>query len=193
MYNKENNNKQGFVVWLTGLCQSGKTTVADKLHEELIKKGVVAERLDGDIVRQHLSKGLGFSKEDRDENIRRVGFVSKLLARNGVGVISSFVSPYNKVRQDIREDIENPSLHRPEAKPAKFIEVYCKCALDVCESRDTKGLYKKAREGEIQNFTGISDPYEEPENPEVILFTDKETISECAEKIIDYLKTNNLI
>ncbi len=193
MYNNQKNHKQAFVIWLTGLCQSGKTTIADKLHQELIKRGVVTERLDGDIVRQHLSKGLGFSKEDRDENIRRVGFVSKLLARNGVGVISSFVSPYNNVRNKIREDIETPSLHRPEAKPAKFVEVYCKCPVEVCESRDSKGLYKKAREGEIQNFTGVSDPYEEPENPEVILFTDNEGVEECAQKIIKYLEENNLI
>jgi len=194
MYNKnDKNNKKGFVVWLTGLSQAGKTSIGDKLHEILLQQDIVTERLDGDIVRQHLSKGLGFSKEDRNENIRRVSFVAKLLSRNGLGVITSFISPYRKMRARVREEIETPSLHRPEAEGAKFIEVYCKCSLDVCESRDTKGLYKKAREGEIQNFTGISDPYEEPENPEVFLFTDKESIEECAQKIIKYLEENNLI
>jgi len=193
MYNNNDNNKRGFVVWLTGLCQSGKTSIGDKLQQELIKKGVIAERLDGDIVRQHLSKDLGFSKEDRDENIRRVGFVSKLLARNGVGVISSFVSPYRAIRQKIKEDTENPSLHRPEAQGAKFVEVYCKCPVEVCEQRDTKGMYKKARDGEIPNFTGISDPYEDPEDPEVILFTDKESVDECVAKIVKYLEDSQLI
>jgi len=181
MCNNQKNNKQGFVVWLTGLSQSGKTTVADKLHQELIKKGIVTERLDGDIVRQHLSKELDFSKEGRDENIKRVGFVAKLLARNGVGVITSFISP------------ETPYLQRTEAKSAIFIVVFCKCPLEECEKRDTKGLYQKARAGEIQNFTGISDPYEEPENPEVIILTDKERIEECVQKIIKYLEENKLI
>ncbi len=193
MYNNNNNSRKSFVLWFTGLSQSGKTTIADKVHEALIQKGLAIERLDGDIMRQHISKDLGFTKEDRDENIRRVAFVSKLLSRNGVSVITSFISPYKKVRQMVKEEIENPSLHRPEAETAKFIEVFCKCPLEVCETRDTKGMYQKARQGEIQNFTGISDPYEESEDPSIVLFTDKETIEEAVQKILKYLEKNNLI
>jgi sulfate adenylyltransferase len=181
MYQKTNKNHKGFVIWLTGLSQSGKTTAGDKLHDMLIQKGVKTERLDGDIVRQHLSKDLGFTKEDRDENIRRVGFVTRLLSRNGVGVITSFISPYQKTRDKVRKQTEN------------FVEVFCKCPLEECEKRDTKGLYKKARKGAIEHFTGISDPYEEPENPEIELLTDKETPEECVQKIIKYLEDNKLI
>ena len=174
MYRKEQKQK-GFVLWFTGLSQAGKTTVANRVYDILKKKGVKLERLDGDIVRKSISADLGFTKEDRDENIRRIMRVAKLLSQNGTGVICSFISPYKKIRDKIRKEVTN------------FIEVFCNCPLEVCEKRDTKGLYKKARKGEIKNFTGISDPYEPPENPEIELNTDKETIEESTAKVINYL------
>jgi len=180
MYNKKNEQK-GFVLWFTGFSQSGKTTTADRVRNILKDKGLRIERLDGDIVRQSISSDLGFSKEDRDENIRRIGFVSGLLSKNGLGVISSFISPYIKERDEARKRAVN------------FIEVFCKCPLDICESRDTKGLYAKARAGEIKNFTGISDPYEEPENPEIVLDTGKDSIDECVNKVINYMQLNGYI
>ncbi len=179
MYNQSNKNQKGFVLWITGLSQAGKTTIGDGIYNILKKKNLKVERLDGDIVRKYLSKDLGFSKEDREENIRRVGFVSKLLSKNNVGVIASFISPYRKIRKILRDEIPN------------FIEVFADAPLEVCEKRDRKGLYKKARRGEIQNFTGISDPYEPPENPEIELRTDKLLPNECIEKIIKYLQDNN--
>ncbi|MCD6575176.1 adenylyl-sulfate kinase, partial [Candidatus Aerophobetes bacterium] len=175
MYRKEQKQK-GFVLWFTGLSQAGKTTVANRVYDILKKKGVKLERLDGDIVRKSISADLGFTKEDRNENIRRVMRVAKLLSQNGTGIICSFISPYKKIRDEIRKEVNN------------FIEVFCNCPLEVCEKRDTKGLYKKARKGEIQHFTGISDPYEPPDNPEVELKTDRETIEESTTKVIDYLK-----
>jgi len=175
MYKKEQKQK-GFVLWFTGLSQAGKTTVANRVYDILKKKGVKLERLDGDIVRKSISADLGFTKEDRNENIRRVMRVAKLLSQNGTGIICSFISPYKKIRDEIRKEVNN------------FIEVFCNCPLEVCEKRDTKGLYKKARKGEIQHFTGISDPYEPPDNPEVELKTDRETIEESTTKVIDYLK-----
>jgi sulfate adenylyltransferase len=181
MYNQESKNQKGFVLWFTGLSQSGKTTVADGVYNALKERKFKVERLDGDIVREHLSKGLGFSKEDREENIKRVGFVSKLLSRSGVGVIASFISPYREIRKRLRNEI--PS----------FIEVFTNAPLEVCERRDTKGLYKKARLGEIKNFTGISDPYESPENPEIELKTDNLLPNECVKKIIKYLEDNKYI
>ncbi len=180
---EDQKTKKGFVLWFTGLSQSGKTTIADSVSQLLAKKGLPVERLDGDIMRQFISRDLGFTKEDRNENIRRATLVSKLLSRNGVNVIASFISPYKKTRDMARQGVED----------AKFIEVFCKCPIEVCESRDTKGFYKKAREGKIQNFTGISDPYEEPENPEVVVFSDQESVEECAQKIIKYLEENNLV
>ena len=182
MYKKETSkNKKGFALWFTGLSQSGKSAIADKVYEILNKDGYKAERLDGDIVRESLTRDLGFSKDDRDENIRRIGFVTQLLSRNGVGVIASFISPYAKQRNDLRMKIDN------------FIEVYANTPLEICEKRDKKGLYKKARKGEIKNFTGISDPYEEPEDAEIELKPAEESIEECANKVIDYLKENKLI
>ncbi len=181
---KNSNNKKGFILWFTGLSGSGKTTVADKVSEKLKQSNQHIERLDGDIVRQTLTKDLGFSKEDRDENIKRIGFVAKMLAKNGVGVLASFISPYKHQRDGVRDKVEN------------FIEVYCKCPLKVCEKRDAKGLYAKARSGEIKNFTGVSDPYEKPENAEIILDTSSNTdenIEKCAEQVIEYLQNNNLI
>lgn len=179
-YNK-NEHQKGFVLWFTGLSQAGKTTTADRVYKILKEKGLKVERLDGDIVRKTISSDLGFSKEDRDENIRRIGLVSALLSQNGIGVITSFISPYRQERNRIRKEAQN------------FIEIFCNCPLEVCEQRDVKGLYEKARRGEIKNFTGISDPYEIPENPEIELKTDKENIETSANKVINYLEKNGII
>ncbi|MBC8232491.1 adenylyl-sulfate kinase [bacterium] len=166
----------GFTIWFTGLPCSGKTSVSEIVAQELLERGLNVEILDGDVVRQNLSKELGFSKQDRDRHIRRIGFVSKLLSRNGVAVIAAFVSPYLAIRDELRQDIEN------------FVEVYVKCPVEICMERDVKGMYKKALAGEIKNFTGISDPYEEPEYPEVVIETDKETPEESAQKVLDTLE-----
>lgn len=167
--------QKGFTLWFTGLPCSGKTAVADRVAEMLRKKGLKVERLDGDIVRQGLTRDLGYSKKDRDENIRRVTFVAKLLTRNGVAVLTSFISPYREIRDHARQEIGN------------FVEIYVKCPLEVCMKRDAKGMYQKAIRGEIKEFTGISDPYEEPLNPEAVLETDKETVADCASKVIHAL------
>ncbi len=173
--------EKGFTLWFTGLSGSGKSTLADILAERLREKGLKVERLDGDIVRQHLTRDLGFSKEDRDKNIERVTFVAKLLTRNGVAVITSFISPYREKRAHARNEI------------GEFIEVFVKCPIEVCIKRDTKGLYKKAIAGEIENFTGISHPYEEPLNPEIVVETDKESAEECVDKIISRLVELNYV
>lgn len=167
--------KKGFTLWFTGLPCSGKSAVADKVAEILKEKDLNVERLDGDIVRESLTRDLGFSKEDRDENIRRITFVAKLLTRNGVAVLTSFISPYREVRARSRKEI------------GTFIEVYVKCSLEVCIERDVKGMFKKAMNGEIKEFTGISDPYEEPLNPEILLESDKETLEESTDKVIQKL------
>jgi len=167
--------QQGFTLWFTGLPCSGKSAVANRVAEVLKERGKRVERLDGDIVRQSLTRDLGFSKEDRDENIRRVTFVAKLLTRNGVAVLTSFISPYREIRAEARKEI------------GKFIEVYAKCSLKACMERDVKGMYEKAIRGEIKEFTGISDPYEEPINPEILIETDKETLEESANKVIQRL------
>ena len=176
---------KGFTIWFTGLSGSGKSTLTDLLHEEFQRRGYKVEVLDGDIVRTNLSKGLGFSKEDRDINIRRIGFVCDLLSRNGVIAISAAISPYRKVRSEVRELIESNS--------DAFVEVFTKCSLDELVNRDVKGLYKKALSGEIQNFTGVSDPYEEPENPEITIESDSESPQEGFQKIIRYLEEKELI
>ena len=168
-------DQRGFTAWFTGLPCSGKTTVADVVAERLKERGYRVERLDGDIVRKGLTSDLGFSKEDRDENIKRVTFVAKLLTRNEVAVLATFVSPYRARRAKTREEI------------GEFIEVYTRTPVEVCIERDVKGMYKKALAGEISNFTGVDDPYEEPENPELILNTDKESIEESAGKVLDKL------
>jgi adenylylsulfate kinase len=168
--------KKGFTVWFTGLPSSGKSTLADAVAEKLKAKGMKVERLDGDIIRRHLWKELGFSKEDRDENIRRVTYLASMLTRNGVAVLTSFVSPYREIREEAR------------GKIGKFVEVYVKCPLEVCIQRDTRGMYKRALAGEIEDFTGISHPYEEPLNAEVVVETDKETIGESVNKILERLK-----
>ena len=177
--------EKGFVVWLTGLPASGKTTVARKLKEYLQSRGLRVELLDGDEVRRWLSPEAGFSREDRERHLRRVAYVSKLLARNGVAVLASFVSPYRSVRRQARKLIEDEGL--------KFIEVYVKCSLEECIRRDPKGLYRRALNGEIRDMTGIQDPYEEPLNPEVIIDTENEKPNECAEKVIEKLENFGLI
>jgi len=168
--------ERGFTIWFTGLSCSGKTTVSQGVAEELRKRGLKIEVLDGDVVRTNLSKGLGFSKEDRDTNIKRIGFVCNLLSRNGVVAIGAAISPYRATRDYNRKEIGD------------FVEVYCNSPLDVCIKRDVKGLYKKALAGEIANYTGVSDPYEEPLNPEVVLETDKETKEESVRKVITKLE-----
>jgi adenylylsulfate kinase len=167
---------KGVTLWFTGLSGSGKTTLATAVERELKSRHCKVEMLDGDIVRTNLSKGLGFSKEDRDTNIRRIGFVANLLSRNGVVAITAAISPYRAIRDEIRQMTEN------------FMEVYVNAPLEVCEGRDVKGLYAKARAGEIKHFTGIDDPYEEPLNAEVVCYTAKETIQESVGKIISELE-----
>lgn len=171
-----NDDQVGFTLWFTGLPCSGKSAIADRLADILKERGLRVERLDGDIVRQSLTRDLGFSKADRDENIRRVTFVAKLLSRNGVAVLTSFVSPYRDIRAESRKEITN------------FVEAYAKCSLDTCIGRDVKGMYKKAIEGKIKEFTGISDPYEEPLAPEILVETDKETLEESTQKVLKRLE-----
>lgn len=176
---------QGFTLWFTGLSGAGKTTLTNALVPQLRARGVRVEVLDGDEVRTNLSKGLGFSKEDRDANIRRIGYVSRLLARNGVGVIAAAISPYREIRDEVRSAVE--------ADGATFVEVFVKASLDTLVARDVKGLYKKALAGEIKQFTGVSDPYEEPLNPELVVESDHETVEESAVKILARLEELNLI
>ncbi len=173
--------QQGFTLWFTGLSGAGKTTIAVALEQILRERGVRVERLDGDTVRQGLTRDLGFSKEDRDKNIERVTFVAKLLSRNGIGVLASFISPYRAARQRVREETTN------------FIEVYVNAPLEVCIQRDVKGMYAKAIAGEIKEFTGISDPYETPVLPEITVNTDRETVHESIQKILGYLESRQLI
>lgn len=171
----------GFTVWFTGLPSSGKSTLANLLQRELDELGFPVEVLDGDEVRKRLTKGLGFTREDRDENIRRIAYVAKLLTRVGAVAITAAISPYQESRQRARTEI------------GRVIEVYVQCPLSVCIQRDVKGLYAKAIKGEIPNFTGISDPYEPPTNPEVVVHTDKESIEESLNKILDKLAKLNCI
>jgi adenylylsulfate kinase len=168
--------QKGFTLWFTGLPVSGKTTVSQLVADALRKRGLRVEVLDGDEVRKNLSKGLGFSKEDRDINIKRIGFVCKLLSRNGVAAIAAAVSPYEETRQHNRREIQD------------YIEVFCKCPLEVLIMRDPRGMYKKAASGEIPNFTGISDPYEEPGRPELVLYTDREKPDESAARVLQRLE-----
>lgn len=167
---------EAFTVWFTGLPSSGKSTLARLLEGELRRRGFKVEVLDGDEVRRYLNPELGFSKKDRDTNIRRIAYVCHLLTRNGVVAIASAISPYREVREEARQLIR------------RFVEVYVKCPVEVCEQRDVKGLYARARAGEIPNFTGVSDPYEEPLNPEVVVETDQELPEGCIAKIINKLE-----
>lgn len=176
---------RGFTIWFTGLSGAGKTTLTEAVLPQLRARGVRVEVLDGDEVRTNLSKGLGFSKEDRDTNIRRIGYVSRLLSRNGVGVIAAAISPYREIRDEVRRAIEGDG--------AAFIEVYVKAPLETLIARDVKGLYQKALAGEIKQFTGVSDPYEEPLAPEITIESDRETIEESAAKIIARLEELQLI
>ncbi|MGQ9732037.1 MAG: adenylyl-sulfate kinase [Candidatus Zipacnadales bacterium] len=166
---------KGFTIWFTGLSGAGKSTIAEVVLEKLRARDFKVELLDGDVVRTNLSKGLGFSKEDRDINIRRIAFVCHLLTRNNVVAIAAAISPYRAIREEARALIGN------------FVEVYVNTPLEVCEQRDVKGLYAKARAGELKQFTGVDDPYEAPLNPEVVCFTTEETPEQSAQKIIDKL------
>lgn len=176
-------SNKGFILWFTGLSGAGKSTLAEYLTPILRERGKGIEVLDGDVVRTNLSKGLGFSKEDRDTNIRRIGFVANLLARNGVGAITAAISPYQSVRDECRSMCTN----------GEFVEIFVDAPLEVVEERDTKGLYKKARSGEIKNFTGVSDPYEAPTNAEIVVKTGEQSIEESGNQIVAYLEGKGLI
>lgn len=178
-------SRKGFTLWLTGLSGAGKTTLAALLATELRARGVSVEVLDGDEVRTNLSKGLGFSKEDRDTNIRRIGYVCRLLSRNGVGAVSAAISPYSAIRDEVRRAVEQDG--------AAFIEVFVKCPIAVLAERDVKGLYKKALAGELKGFTGVSDPYEEPLAPDVVVETDRESVELSIGKILLELEQRGLI
>lgn len=173
--------QRGVTLWFTGLSGAGKTTISQAVEKKLRSLGYGVEVLDGDVVRENLTKGLGFSKEDRDENIRRIGFVAHLLTRNGVIVVVSAISPYRNAREQVRQQIGD------------FIEVYVNAPLEVCEQRDVKGLYKKARSGEIKHFTGIDDPYEPPLHPEVECRTGLESLEESSTKVLQMLVEKNYI
>ncbi|MFC1662961.1 adenylyl-sulfate kinase [Patescibacteria group bacterium] len=175
------NKKTGAVVWFTGLSGSGKSTIANALAEELHRRNVSTESLDGDIVRKSLTGDLGFSKEDRDENIKRVSFVAKLLSKHGVIVLASFISPYRRQRELIKKEVKN------------YIEVFVNAPLEICKERDVKGMYKKAKEGKIKDFTGISHPYEEPENPDLELLTHEESVENSVQKLLTYLEKHHYI
>ena len=172
---------RGFTVWLTGLSGAGKSTIAFALERELIARGRAVDVLDGDEIRKLLSKGLGFSREDRDANVARIAFVASLLVRHGAAVISGAISPYAQARAAARERIGD------------FVEVYVRCSMEELIRRDTKGLYMRALSGELKRFTGISDPYEEPETPEVIVDTDREPLEACVAKIVEFLEARGYL
>ena len=175
------NRIPGVALWLTGLSGAGKTTISIALEKKLEEAGYRVQRLDGDVVRQKLTPDLSFTKEDRDKNIERVTFVAELLVKHGIIVPCAFISPYRVERQYARKEI------------GRFVEIFVKCPLEVCEARDVKGLYTKARRGEIKNFTGIDDPYEKPENAEITVDTSILTVEEEVESIVSYIRKNNII
>jgi adenylylsulfate kinase len=176
-------SQKGVVIWFTGLSGSGKSTLANEVEAALFERGCHTYILDGDNIRHGLNKDIGFSPKDREENIRRIGEVAHLFAQAGVIVMTAFISPYLADRE----------MARKLNKEGEFIEIYCRCALEECERRDTKGLYKKARAGEVKEFTGISAPYEEPAQPELTLDTDKESLKESAGKVLAYLEKQGII
>lgn len=178
-------DQAGFTIWFTGLSGAGKTAIAKPLAKALRDRGLKVERLDGDIVRQSLTSDLGFTKEDRDENIKRITFVAKLLSRNGVAVICSFISPYRQRRALTRQEIEESG--------AAFIEAYVECPLEVCAERDVKGLYEQAFAGEIDNFTGVSDPYEPPEKADIVCPTAEETVEQSVARVLAYLEEKGYV
>ncbi len=175
--------QKAFTLWFTGLSRSGKSTLAAEVEKRLYERGCLTFILDGDNIRHGLNRNLRFSPEDREENIRRIGEVAHLFSQAGIINMAAFISPYRSDRKKARD----------LAKEGEFIEVFCRCSLEACEKRDTKGVYKKARAGEISEFTGISAPYEEPENPEITVHTDRETIEEDVNKIISYLEKNGFL
>lgn len=177
---------KGFVLWFTGMSGAGKSTLASRLNEEFLHRGYKVELLDGDEVRTHLSKGLGFTREDRDTNVRRIGWVARVLARNGVIAITAAISPYADVRNEIRAETEREGR-------TTFVEVYADAPLDALVERDVKGLYKRALAGEIPHFTGVSDPYEPPLHPEVVAHTSQESIEISVARILEYLELHGLI
>lgn len=170
---------RGIVIWLTGLPCSGKTSISKEIEKYFKDNNLPIQRLDGDIVRETISNDLGFSKEDRDLNIERLSYVAQMLSENGVNVVSAFVSPYQKMRDFTRSLCEN------------FIEVHVNCSIDECKRRDVKGMYAKAAKGEIKDFTGVQDPYEIPQNPEITVNTEKESLEESFKRIIEYIEENN--
>lgn len=180
---QERNGHKSVVIWFTGLSGSGKSTISVALEKALFEQNITSYRLDGDNIRHGLNQNLAFSPEDRKENIRRIGEVGKLMVDAGVVTMTAFISPYEEDRNTVRDILED----------GEFIEVYTKCSLDECESRDPKGLYKKARSGEIKEFTGINAPYEEPSNPEIVIDTENESVEESVEKIVAYLKENQYL
>jgi adenylyl-sulfate kinase len=172
---------KGFTLWFTGLSGAGKTTLAKRVQKIMVQRGMNVELLDGDVIRTNLSKGLGFSKEDRDTNIRRIGFVASLLARNNTVCMAAAISPYKAVRDEVR------GLHQ------HFVEVFCTCSISALAERDVKGLYKKALAGEIKGFTGVDDPYEAPEHAEITIDSEHETIEQSTDKIVRYLELKGLV
>jgi len=177
------NNHRSIVLWFTGLSGSGKSTLAHALEEKLFQKGCRTFVLDGDNIRHGLNSNLDFSEKSRTENIRRVSEVSKLMMESGLIVMTAFISPFNKDRDEARKLISNDD----------FIEIYCKASLETCEARDVKGLYKRARAGEIKNYTGIDSPYEKPEKPELVIDTDQQSLEESISNILDFLKSNGVV
>jgi adenylylsulfate kinase len=174
------NSSGGAVVWLTGLSGAGKSTIARAVEAELLARNVRAEVLDGDAIREKFSRGLGYSKQDRDENVRRAGYVAGLLARHGVVVLVALISPYRAARNQVREDMQSAGI--------RFVEVFVNAPLEVCEGRDPKGLYEKARRGAIPAFTGLEDPYEPPATPEVECRTDRENVETCVQNVLSTLQ-----
>ena len=176
--------QRGVTIWFTGLSGAGKSTLAQAAAEVLRERDLPVEILDGDVIRENLSKGLGFSKDDRDTNIRRIGFVADLLTRNGVTVLVAAISPYREVRDEVRATI---------SRNGEFVEVFMRCSLDELTRRDVKGLYAKALRGEIANFTGVSDPYEEPLDPELIVDSEKESVDESTARLVGLLEERGIL